>query len=262
MTVPTAAALIADARLARRKLGPLPESLRPMDEPAAYSLQDEASAILSEKGFGPVIGYKIGCTTAAMQTYLRIDHPCAGYMYTASLRKTGATLARRDFVRPGVECEIAVALSQPLPASNAPYSRADVTPAIGALHAAIEIVDERYEDWRTLGGETLIADDFFHAGLILGPAITAWRDLDLPAMNGLTRVNGKEMGRGRGADVLGHPLDALAWLANHCAGRGKGVPAGALVSLGALVPVQWLSPGDQADIELEGLGTLSFTVES
>jgi 2-oxo-3-hexenedioate decarboxylase/2-keto-4-pentenoate hydratase len=257
----TAAAFVTEARLARRKLGPLPPLLRPADEAAAYAVQDQASAILKVKGFGTVIGYKIGCTTAAMQTYLGIDHPCAGYMYAGSLRKDGVTLARKEFVRPGVECEIAVTLSAPLRAKDAPFSRTNVEPAVGAVHAAIEIVDERYEDWRTLGGEILIADDFFHAGLILGPAIADWRSLDLPAVNAVTRVNGKETGRGRGADVLGHPLDALVWLANHCAARGKDMPAGSIVSLGALVPVQWLSPGDRAEIELEGLGTLSFRVE-
>jgi 2-oxo-3-hexenedioate decarboxylase/2-keto-4-pentenoate hydratase len=236
--------------------------LRPADEAAAYKVQDEACTILAGKGFGAVIGYKIGCTTVPMQTYLGIDHPCAGYMYTASLRPDATMLARKDFVRPGVECEIAVTLSAPLRAQDAPFNRAAVEPAVGAIHAAIEIVDERYEDWRTLGGETLIADDFFHAGLILGPAIADWRDLDLRAIEGVTRVNGKVMARGRGADILGHPLDALAWLANHRAARGKDIPAGTIVSLGALVPVQWLAPGDHAEIELAGLGSLSYSVEA
>lgn len=259
--VTAAAALIAETRLARQKLSSLPQGLRPVDEKAAYTLQDEAAAILSQRGFGATIGYKIGCTTLAMQKYLGIDHPAAGYMYAASSRPNGATIARKDFVRPGVECEIAVSLAAPLRAENAPFGRETVHPAIGAIHAAIEIVDERYEDWRTLGGETLIADDFFHGGIVLGPAVTSWRDLDLPGVAGVTRVNGKEAGRGHGADILGHPLDALVWLANHCAGRARDVPAGSVISLGALVPVQWLSPGDHAEIELEGLGSLSFSVE-
>jgi 2-keto-4-pentenoate hydratase len=259
--VTMAAELIAETRLARQKLSSLPEALRPVDEKAAYTLQDEISAILSQRSFGPTIGYKIGCTTLAMQKYLGIDHPAAGYMYAASSTPNGATIARKDFVRPGVECEIAVSLAAPLRAENAPFQRETILPAIGAVHAAIEIVDERYEDWRALGGDTLIADDFFHAGIIMGPAVTGWRDLDLPGVVGVTRVNGKEAGRGRGEDILGHPLDALAWLANHCAGRGRDVPAGAVVSLGALVPVQWLSPGDHAEIEIEGLGSLSFSVE-
>ena len=258
MSAHAAAAFVTEARVARHKLGPLPRSMRPADETAAYLVQDEASVLLGGSGFGAVIGYKIGCTTAVMQAHLGIDHPCAGYMYAASLHPDGATLARKDFVQPGVECEIAVTLAAPLRTGQAPFGRAIVEAAVGAVHAAIEIVDERYEDWRTLGGETLITDDFFHAGLILGPAVAGWRDLDLPAVTGVVRVNGQEVGRGRGADILGHPMEALAWLANHCAGRGKDIPAGTIVSLGALAPVRWLSPGDRAEIELESLGALSF----
>lgn len=257
----TAAKIIAETRLARRKLAALPAAVRPVDENAAYVIQDEASRLLGDAGFGPVIGYKIGCTTSAMQTYLGIDHPAAGYMYASSSRADGFVLARGQAVRPGVECEIALTLASPLRAREAPFARETVIPSIAALHAAIEIVDERYEDWRTLGGETLIADDFFHAGLILGPAAAGWRELDVCAIAGVTRVNGVEKGRGRGADILGHPLDALVWLANHCAHRGRDIPAGTVVSLGSIVPVQWLSPGDHAEVDLEGLGSLSFSVE-
>lgn len=258
----TTAAFITASRLARRKLAALPPALRPVSEAAAYAIQDAASAILSAGGFGPVIGHKVGCTTAAMQKYLGIDHPCAGYMYKASLRPDGITLARQDFVRPGVECEIAVTLAAPLEVKDAPFDRGTVARAVGSVHAAIEIVDDRYEDWRSLDAGTLIADDFFHAGLILGPAVADWKAIDLAGVQGVTRVNGVEKGRGSGADILGHPLEALAWLGNHCAGRGMDVPAGAIISLGALVNVQWLAPGDHAEVELGGLGKLSFRVEA
>lgn len=257
----TAADIIASVRLAHRKLGPLPAALRPPDEAAAYTIQDEAAAILARAGFGAVIGYKIGCTTEVMQRYLNIDHPFAGYMYTQGLVKSGAMLAPKDFVRPGVECEIAVTLAAPLKVEHAPFTLDSITPMIGAVHAAIELVDERYEDWRTLGAETLIADDFFHAGLILGPPVTAWRALDLTAITGATRVNDIEIARGVGADLLGHPLKALVWLANHCAARGHDVAAGSIVSLGSLTPVQWLSPGDRAEVEIDMLGKLSCRVE-
>lgn len=256
----TAADLITSVRLARRKLRALPAALRPVDEGAAYNVQDEAASILARNGLGAVIGYKIGCTTQVMQRYLNIDHPCAGYMYTQGLVKNRAMLAPKDFVRPGVECEIAVTLAAPLKAEQGPFTLDSIAPMIGAVHAAIELVDERYEDWGTLGAETLIADDFFHAGLILGPPVTAWRDLDLTAITGVTRVNGIEIARGVGADLLGHPLKALVWLANHCAARGHDVAEGSIVSLGSLTPVQWLSPGDRAEIEVDVLGALSCSV--
>lgn len=260
MTTPrSAAAFVTDARLAHRKLGQLPLGLRLKDEAAAYAAQDEASEILSGT-FGPVIGYKIGCTTAVMQRYLSIDHPCVGYMFRSSLMPNGVTVAQKDFVRPGAECEIAVTLAQALLADEGPFELEHIRAAIGTLHPAIEVVDERYEDWRSLGAETMIVDDFFHAGIILGPAVDDWQSLDLPAVSGAARVNGSEVARGQGADLLGNPLNGLVWLANHCAARGKDMGAGTIISLGSFTPVQWLAPGDHAEIVLDGLGSLSFSV--
>lgn len=68
-------------------------------------------------------------------------------------------------------------------------------------------------------------------------------------------INGTEVGRGRGGDVLGHPLDAVVWLANQLAGYEKGLRAGELVMTGSMVTTQWVQPGDQVTVVLEGLGT-------
>ena len=71
---------------------------------------------------------------------------------------------------------------------------------------------------------------------------------------GRALINGTEAGRGTGADVLGHPHNALAWLANHLAAEGKGLHAGQIVLTGSLVKTVWLNAGDKVAMELEGLG--------
>ena len=103
--------------------------------------------------------------------------------------------------------------------------------AVGAVMAAIEIVDDRYVDWRALDAPTLTADDFFGAGCVLGRDDVAWRDLDLGLVSAMMAVNGREIGSGVGADILGDPLEALVWLANGPA-RATGLPAGSIVMLG------------------------------
>jgi len=72
-------------------------------------------------------------------------------------------------------------------------------------------------------------------------------------------INGKEVSRGTGADVLGHPHNALAWLANHLAAEGKALRAGQIVLTGSLVKTLWLSAGDSVSMELSGLGTVQAT---
>jgi 2-keto-4-pentenoate hydratase len=79
---------------------------------------------------------------------------------------------------------------------------------------------------------------------------------DLLKVNGRAMINGEEAGRGTGADVLGHPHNALAWLANHLADEGKGLHAGQIVLTGSLVKTVWLNAGDRVKMELDGLGTV------
>jgi 2-oxo-3-hexenedioate decarboxylase/2-keto-4-pentenoate hydratase len=101
---------------------------------------------------------------------------------------------------------------------------------------------------------TLVADDFFNAGCVLGPPVAQWRDLDLPALRGVTRLNGVEVGSGEGRAVMGHPFEALAWLANLRAGLGRPLRAGEFVLLGSVVETRWVSPGDEVAVAIEGLG--------
>lgn len=251
------------ARTSRTPFAGLPSGLQPRSEAAAYDLQDMVRDQLIGAGYGRLVGYKVGCTTPVMQRYLNIDHPCAGNMLSRGLSRSGAQLPLKDYVQPGIECEIAVELWQPLEAATAPFDQAAVAAAVGAVFAAIEVVDDRYVHWRSLDAATLIADDFFHAGLVLGQRQTQWNaatlSAELSALKGAAWVNGVEVGRGQGVDIMGNPLEALIWLANHCARRGVSLPKGTLVSLGSLIQTHWLEPGDAVEIEIERLGTVKLT---
>jgi 2-oxo-3-hexenedioate decarboxylase/2-keto-4-pentenoate hydratase len=168
-------------------------------------------------------------------------------------------LRAQDFVRVGVECEIAVRLARDLLPSGAPFTADSVVQAIEAYHPAIEIVDDRYADWQTIGAPTLVADDFFAAGCVLGKPVARSAVPDLLDVIGRAVINGTEVSRGTGADVLGHPHHALAWLANHLAAGGKGLQAGQIVLTGSLVKTLWLNAGDQVTMDLSELGTVAVT---
>lgn len=246
-----AAQVIATARRNRVKLGAL--AAPPQDEAEGYKIQRAVHDLLLPEQ-GALIGYKIGCTSAVMQDYLGIPHPCAGGVFEKAVHDSGVRLSASDFVRVGVECEIAVRLSRELAPSEAPFTGEWVGEAVAAYYPAIEIVDDRYVQWETLGAPTLIADDFFAAGCVLGRAVARSAAPDLAAVVGRAVVNGKEAGRGLGADVLGHPHNPLAWLANHLAAEGRGLHAGQIVLTGSLVKTVWLKAGDRVVIDLEGLG--------
>jgi 2-oxo-3-hexenedioate decarboxylase/2-keto-4-pentenoate hydratase len=250
-----AAQAIATARRTKERLAALPPDVAPKDEVEGYQVQRALRDLLLPQ-LGALVGYKIGCTSNVMQQYLNIPHPCSGSVFQRCVHQSGVKLAASDFVHVGVECEIAVRLSRDLAPGEAPFTAEWVGEAIEAYLPAIEIVDDRYVKWETLGAPTLVADDFFAAACVLGKAVRRRDAPNVRQVAGRALINGAEVGKGTGADVLGHPHNALAWLANHLAAEGKGLHRGQIVLTGSLVKTVWLKPGDRVVMELAGLGTV------
>ena len=248
-----AAQIIATARRNRTALASLAVELVPKDEAGGYLIQRAVHDLMLPYA-GAIVGYKIGCTSPVMQRYLDIPHPCGGGVFEKGMHDSGVSLQAADYVRVGVECEIAVRLARDLAPSEEPFTAEWVGEAVDAYYPAIEIVDDRYIKWETLGAPTLVADDFFAAGCVLGGPVARSAAPDLLRVSGRAIINGTEAGRGTGADVLGHPHNALAWLANHLAAEGRGLHAGQIVLTGSLVKTIWLNAGDHVAMELEGLG--------
>src|ERR1700736_363219 len=239
---------IAAARRSLTPLQPLAGDAAPQSEADGYRIQHALHDLLAAD-FGKMVGYKIGCTSAVMQQYLNIPHPCGGGVYANGVHGSGASLRSADFVRVGVECEIAAKLARDLLPTEAPFTAEWVAEAIEAYLPAIEIVDDRYAKWETMGAPTLVADDFFAPGCVLGKPVARSAAPDLLEVVGRALINGVEAGQGTGADVLGHPHNALAWLANHLAAEAKGLRAGEISASGSLATSVWLKAGDSVVME-------------
>ena len=54
---------------------------------------------------------------------------------------------------------------------------------------------------------------------------------------------------------MGHPLNALAWLADGLAASRTPLRRGMIVMTGSMVPIQYPSAGDEVLVEISGLGT-------
>ncbi len=255
-----AATVIADNRLNRTRLDTLALDIRPADLHDAYAVQEDCNDILAAKGLGDPVGYKIGCTTPVMQEYMNIHEPAFGAVFETAVHRGHAALSHADFVEPGVETEIAVSLAADLPAAGAPFTRDGVREAVGAVMISIELVDARYRDYRDLDTPTMVADNFFNAAVVLGDPVDAWRDLDLAGMEATVNLNGSELGRGKGSLIMGHPLEALAWLANRLAERGRSLRANEFVTLGSVIPTHWMAKGDRIEHEIPSLGSVSIAL--
>ena len=93
-----------------------------------------------------------------------------------------------------------------------------------------------------------------------GDPLENWRDIDLPASRGRLIVNGEAIGEGVGSDVLGHPVEPVAWLANNQSRLGKNLEAGSIILTGSFVPPFMLKAGDSALVSIEGLGEARLDV--
>jgi 2-keto-4-pentenoate hydratase len=235
--VPAARAL-RQIRHDRVAVAPLPAGIAPATTAEGAAVQFALAGLV---GSVPPAGFKIGATGKRMQVYLGVDAPVAGFMRASDVYHGHAELRFADFIKPGVECEVAVRLAHDLPPG--PCSLEQALAAVGDFFAGIEIVENRYGDLSELGTPTLVADQMYHCAAVIGDRHDIdWRALDIGALRGRISLDDGSGDEGVTTDLLGHPLNGLAWLAGsrEVAAFG-GLKAGQVVMLGSVTPPVWLS---------------------
>ncbi|HEY4044641.1 MAG TPA: fumarylacetoacetate hydrolase family protein [Rhodopila sp.] len=210
-------------------------------------------ALAALVGAVPPAGFKIGGTGKRMQMYLGVDNPVAGFMRAEDLFHGHAALRFADFIKPGVECEVAVRLGRDLPAG--PCGLEQALAAVEAFFAGIEIVENRYGDLKELGTPTLLADQMYHGAAVIGDRHAVdWRAIDIGALRGRISLADGSGDEGVTTDLLGHPLNGLAWLAGSAeAAAFGGLRAGQVIMLGSVTPPVWLSEPATATVSFPPL---------
>ena len=228
----------------------------------AYQVQEAFLELLGQSK-GALGGYKIAYTSDEMRRLRGIRSPCAGGIFASTMQDSPATFRATDYVRLAIECEVAAKMGADVPASKAPYSRASIADYVECLSVAFEMVDLRGaaagagQDAAAIAG---ICTNIANAGAVFGSAVRDWRRIDLAASHGVMLINGEEVGKGLGADVMGHPLEPLVWLVNMLAERGKELTAGTTVITGSIIPPKPIGAGDTATIAIDGLGEARVSV--
>lgn len=250
------------AHAAGEPFQPLPAELAPRSAEEAYAIQSAFVALRAQK-LGARVGYKIALTSEEMRRFVGVDSPQAGVMLESTILRSPARIRARDYVRLVVEFEIAVLLTDDLPAADKPFFRDRVAQAVGAVMPAFELADDRKADYKRLPSHPfdLIADNCWNEGAVLGAPVQDWKSIDLAALRGVATINGKAVGEGRGADAMGHPFDAVAWLADHLASVGGGLVRGDVVITGSIVTSKYPKAGDRIGFDLGALGAVELRVD-
>jgi 2-keto-4-pentenoate hydratase len=229
--------------------------------PLAYDVQDRVIQELAgdTKARDNAAGYKIGLTTPRMQAMCGVDQPVAGTVFAGRLHTSPAAIDMAPFMRLSVESEIAVRLGKPLP-GTASLDTATVFACLSHVCAAFELIDDSDADYTSLDAVSIIADNAWNAGLVLGPPTPA---ADFPRLKNRAGVlfrDGAILDRGNSSDVMGDPLEVVVWLAKHLAARGVPLQPGQWISTGSIVTTKFVAAGERYRFEVEGLAPVEVMI--
>ena len=200
---------------------------------------------------GAIAGRKIALASKAMQEMVGIDHPVAGAIFARDVHETGVEISLSAFRHLGLEYELAFELAEDV---AGPVSEADVLDRVARVRPAFELIEDKDADYAAIDVKTMIADNAWCGGIVLGDPIDGWRDLDLGALASVLSQDGvaDEAGNTGEAD----PVNSLVWTLNHFTGRGAVVKAGEVVITGSVLRTRFPVAGDRFRYEITGHGAV------
>ena len=119
------------------------------------------------------------------------------------MQRAPARVRSDDYVRLGIESELAVRLGQPLGTRGKPVTPADVAACVTEVAAAFELIEDRGADYQTLDWRWMAADNSWHAGLVLAQSVAP---RDIADLSGELTVDGVAVGRGSTTRRAGPPV--------------------------------------------------------
>jgi 2-keto-4-pentenoate hydratase len=236
---------------------PLSERYPDLDPASAYAVQEEYAGLRVGAG-ARLVGRKIGCTSAAIQQLFGIDTPDYGQLFDDMVVPDGGEVDTGTLIAPMVEPELTFLLGADLKGPG--VTAADVLAATVSVAPSLEVIDSRIVDWRIAFVDT-VADNGSSARCVFGPAVplddVVARGVDLAAERVRLCRDGEELFTGVGADVLGHPCESVAWLANALAGYDRWLRAGDKVMSGSMTSAAPARSGETYQAVFDSFGTVS-----
>ena len=238
----------------RARYRPLDAALRaaPLDD--AYLIQHALHRIMIEGGHGEIAGWKIALTSKAMQQMTGVDQPAAGAIFSTVVHRSPARIEIALYHHLGVEFEVAVRVDDDLPASGGPWTRGSVARRVAECLPAFELVEDGDADYQTLDAFTLVAQNTWNGGVVLGAPVTDWRGLDLESAVTRCWINDSPAGQGKTGYAMGHPFEAVALVANLLNRHGRMLRNGMIVMTGSSITTKFPAPGDRVRFAIDGLG--------
>ena len=252
-----AAADLAEARWAGTTIPGFADDCRPQTVEDGYQVQAAFRAQWKDK----LAGWKIGATAKPIMAKFGVSEPFCGPFYRADVYDSPARPPALRFNYLVIETEFAYRLGRDLPARAQGYSRGEIVEAVDALIPAFELINCRLGALPLDNAPAAVADCGLNGGMVLGPVITDWRNIDVPNHNVRLLVDGALKGEGTGALALGDPRNVLDWIINKLSKSGVGYETGQIFSTGTCTGVVTLEQGQTAVGDFGTLGKVEVRFE-
>jgi 2-keto-4-pentenoate hydratase len=201
------------------------------------------------------IGWKIGLTATAIQRQFGVHEPVFGCLLAEGLVHSGHVFRHDSLIAPGFENELCLVLDRDL--CEHP-THPEIAAAVGRVHPAFEITETRGDLTAQLA--LAMADNAQQKAFVVGPPVDRSALPELSAVQVRVEVNGAEVATATGDAVLGHPYNAVAWLAGKLAQFGERARAGDYIMSGSFTRQFPLSPGDRIEAAFDGIGRVAASV--
>jgi 2-oxo-3-hexenedioate decarboxylase len=204
-----------------------------------------------------VVGIKIALNSPDAQARMGTDRPIWGWLTDTMEIPDGAVIDAAQGSGLRAEAELVFELGDDLAGPG--ITRRDVLDATAAIRPGIELPTRGERP--PASAADMIAANAMSKHFVVGEALADWRGLDLSPLGVVLEVNGEPASSGCPADVLGHPADAIASLANDLAHQEGGtLSAGRLVFTGGITPAVALGPAMTVDANFSRLGRIGISV--
>ncbi len=255
--IKTLAGALLAAEQNRKPIAPLTETDPAITVDEAYRVQLWIMEMKKSSGQN-VVGKKIGLTSLAMQAMLGVKEPDYGHILNGMVVMEGEKIPAADLIAPRVEGEIAFVLKEDLKGPG--VNLTEVIRCTEGVIPAFEIIDSRVRDWKIKLPDT-VADNASSARIVLGGILTPPSGIDLRTVGMVLEKNGEVLATAAGAAVLGHPANAVAWLANKLASYGIPLRKGEVILSGSLTAAAPVAAGDffRADFGILGDVKIKFS---
>ena len=244
------AEMLLAAEQSQKPIPPLTESDPGISVEEAYRIQLLVMGMKKSRG-QVVVGKKIGLTSLAMQNMLGVKEPDYGHILDGMVVMEAEKILTTDLIKPRIEGELAFVLKEDLQGPGVTLT--EVIRCSEGVIPSLEIIDSRIVDWKIKLPDT-VADNASSARIVLGGTITPLHSLDLRTVGMVLEKNGEAVATAAGAAVLGHPAQAVAWLANKLAAYDITLRKGEVILSGSLTAAMPIGAGDFVRADFGPLG--------